>query len=72
MAVVRNGFQPFRQAALRQAQGDLPLPPPAGDKSDVGRVKREAIGDGSWAIGKETWNKNPYNIIIMRIMNLCN
>jgi hypothetical protein len=72
MAVVGNGFQPFRQAALRQAQGDLPLPPPAGEKSDVGRVKREAIGDGSWAIGKETWNKNPYNIIIMRIMNLCN
>ena len=40
---VGNGFQPFRRAALRQAQGDLPLPPPpAGDTSNevVGRGPR--------------------------------
>jgi len=42
MAVVGNGFQPFRRAALRQAQGDLPLPPPEGDTRDevVGRGPR--------------------------------
>ena len=42
MAVVGNGFQPFRRGALRQAQGDLPLPLPAGDMSDedVGRGPR--------------------------------
>ena len=40
MAAVGNGSQPFRRAALRQAQGDLPLPPPAGDMSD------EAVGRG--------------------------
>ena len=39
---VGNGFQPFRRAALRQAQGDLPLPPPEGDTRDevVGRGPR--------------------------------
>ena len=39
---VGRGFQPFRRTALRQAQGDLPLPPPAGDTSDevVGRGPR--------------------------------
>jgi hypothetical protein len=40
MAVVGNGFQPFRRAALRQAQGDHPLPPPAGDK------RNEVVGRG--------------------------
>jgi len=38
--VVGRGFQPFRRTALRQAQGDLPLPPPEGEKSDVGRCCR--------------------------------
>ena len=40
IAVVGNGFQPFRRGALRQAQGDLPLPLPAGDMSN------EAVGRG--------------------------
>ena len=38
IAVVGNGSQPFRRAALRQAQGDLPLPPPEGDTSNEQRV----------------------------------
>ena len=40
MAVVGNGSQPFRGVALRQAQGDNPLPPPAGDTIN------EAVGRG--------------------------
>jgi hypothetical protein len=31
---VGRGFQPFRRTALRQAQGDLPLHPREGEKSD--------------------------------------
>ena len=72
MAVVGNGFQPFRRVDEQRATSDHPLPPSEEEKSDEQRVKRESIGDGPEAIGKETWNKNPYNIIIMRIMNLCN
>ena len=41
MEVVGNGFQPFRMGALRQAQGDLPLPPEGDNRGEGGKGRRQ-------------------------------